>query len=63
MSLQKTLIRWKMELSLDKVVQIVLGVKYVKNRKIQRVFLSYEEDILTHCLKASLNHISMVYSC
>ena len=52
-----------MELSLDKLAQIVQGVKYVKNRKIQRVFLSYEEDVLTHCLKASLNHISMVYSC
>ena len=33
---KKTLNGWQMELSLDKVAQMVLGVKYAKNRKIQR---------------------------
>ena len=34
---QKTLSGWQMELSLDEVAQMVLGVKYAKNCKIQRV--------------------------
>ena len=34
---QKTLSGWQMELSLDKVAQIVPGVKYSKNGKIQKV--------------------------
>ena len=34
---KKLLCGWQMELSLDKVAQIVVGVKYAKIRKIQRV--------------------------
>ena len=34
---KKTLSAWKMELSLAKVAQIVLGVKYAKSYKIKRV--------------------------
>ena len=50
-----------MELSLHEVAQIVLGIKHVKivNTKSK----SHVEDTLTLCLKASLNHISIVYSC
>ena len=40
---QKALSSWQMKLSLDKVAQIVLGVKYAKYSKIQRL-ISHVED-------------------